>query len=307
MSRKAARTDPIRKDDVQREPPHGIGCSCGHCRLVCCIACPAEHRDIVWVGLPGYGKHLRDAHPAEFARHYRTHTISGRPRDLSSGVGRHVRLRERASAALREVRAIEEIAKAETSGLRSVPIEVLTETQLSQVNAWVAATKKLPRLREKLFLEAVERVDDHFRTADAYRRALRSLQALVEEASAANSPTVVTKPTAYDPRVAIELTKLSYALGRGWSFTVHLVALYGIKAIVEGLRREGIVPPRGVAEVPSPSIILDADEARQALIARTMRMTDDPNVLAFGFPDDLDDDILEDERDETHRRDAANV
>jgi hypothetical protein len=292
--------------DTNPAPPHGEDCGCAVCRRMSCIVCTPS--DVVWVGLPAFSKHVKDVHTATWYEFYKTESISGRPRTAQSARFRRERMLERAETALREARAVDEIFKASKHELRSVPVEAVTDALRSQVAAFASAVKKLPRMREKLFLEAVERVDDAWATPDAYRRALRGLQALVEEASASKKPTVVSKETSFDPRVALEITKLGYAMGKGWSFTVHLLCLYGIDAVVQGLNREGIAPPSAVGTIPSPDVIMRADERRMRFLARHLRLDDDPELAAYGFPDDdyeLDQDIGEDRRDEQHRLEVA--
>jgi hypothetical protein len=74
-------------------------------------------------------------------------------------------------------------------------------------------------------------------------------------------------------------------LDRGYSFIVHLLLLYGLKALSAGLRREGITPPSDVVSIPSPADIVLVDQLRDMAEKRRLRFDDDAELVAYGEPD----------------------
>jgi hypothetical protein len=239
--------------------------------------------------MAGFGFHVKSNHPAVY-KALGNKTVAGTEKYwyYSSPENRAKRLH----AAAQQIRFIEEVNKASDFDLARVPINEITDVTRAQVKAFIGAVKKLPGLRTKLYMEAIERSGDGYKTPAAYKSALRTIELVIEEATIAQKPTVVQKQVSFDPRVALEIVKLTHALGKGYSFTLHLLCLYGLRAITDGLVRDGINPPRDVPHVPLATAVLDADEIRARQLARFVREADDPDVASYGWPDDLSPEAL---------------
>lgn len=284
-------------DYLSKAAEHPAECECHLCRRVWCIVCPKILR-VEWVGLTSFGSHLKACHPDHWHM-LRSHnmTVSGRRWNTKWGTKPRVTRYQVNSihAVAREIRVSREIERASSKGVKALPLDQITDATRLQISEWIGAVKRLPGVRKRLFMEAVEATTDGYNgDLQEYRRHLLVLQTILEEASISGKPAVITKEVCFDPRIAIEISKLSYALDRSWSFVVHLCALYGLRAITDGLRSEGITPPSAVATVPSTRTILKADEARALAIERLLRNDDNEEYAAYGFPDDnTPDDVLD--------------
>jgi hypothetical protein len=275
------------KYESEKHPP---GCICVHCVTISCILCNEDER-VVWRGLPGFSRHVQYCHPKFWVEHHQKITITGKQRyaqNRSAGtILRNPKIvRQKISRAAQEFRAIEEISKASSAGLRVIPTKHLDDTTRFQVEKWIKGIKNLPKLRKRLFMEAVEKTEDKYRDEVSYRRSLKAIQMVIEESTALKKPTVVTHEVSFDPQVALEIVKLCWALNRGWSFVVHLLALYGLKSITENLHNAGISPPSTLSHLPMPSKIIAADESRVLSISRLLRVDHDPELEAYGSPED---------------------
>jgi hypothetical protein len=167
----------------------------------------------------------------------------------------------------------------------------VTEADRKTLRQWCEVVRKNPKARERIYLEAIEKVRDGFhQEVLPYKQTLRALQALIEESTKTEKPIATTKEVCFDPRVALEITKLMWGLNRGYSFVVHILCIYGLQAIVQGLHREGITPPVYLAEVPPPHEILAEDEARIKMLAGLYRRRSGDALAVFGFPGDEQDD-----------------
>ena len=209
---------------------------------------------------------------------------------------------------LDEMRATLEIQKANEHSFRSVPLDKITDVHRGQIKKWMEAVKALPNARQRLFLEAVERAGagESARVSHraTYERQLRAIQAVIEESTIRNRFTVITKEVSFDPRIMLEITKLGHTFGRGHSFIVHLLALYGLRAIADGLKSEGISPPASIARLPTPKAIMAADDERRAIIKRYVFGQNgeiDPvsslDELVFNESTFYDEDLGEDDND----------
>lgn len=284
-------------DYLSKAAEHPAECECHLCRRVWCILCPAILR-VEWVGLTSFGSHLKACHAKNWHL-MRSHnmTVSGKRWNTKWSTKPRVTHYQVSSlhAVAREMRVSREIERASGKGVKALPLDDITDATRLQITEWIGAIKRLPGIRKRLFMEAIEATTDGYNgDLQEYRRHLIVLQTILEETSISGKPAVITKDVCFDPRVAIEIAKLSYALDRSWSFVVHLCALYGLRAITDGLRSEGIAPPSTVATVPRPKTILKADEARALSIERLLRPDDNEEIASYGFPDDeTPDDILD--------------
>lgn len=282
---------------------HGIG-GCHLCTPVSCIA-DSICSGVVWNGLTAFGRHLQARHPEAYAA-YKGKTISGRYK-WNKPMPTEDEKAQKLAVVATQLRFIEEVNRASNElgdGIRAIPLENISDVTREQVRAWIAAIKRLPSVRQKLCMEAIGRSKDSYVNNAAYKEALHALQLIIEESSVRNKPSLITKSVNFDPRVALEVVKLARATGQSYSFSLHLLCLYGLSAIADGLIREGITPPTEIPHLPQPSAILEADELRARVLARYLRAEDDPEFDAYGFPDDLtpedllmDDDVGEEPHD----------
>lgn len=225
---------------------HSLDCACHFCRKVCCLACHqhSEPGGKIWVGLTGFGRHVQSRHP-----HLHIYDAS---------VARQKRLIKQ----LKQVAAAKEIRRVQRSGIRRVNLKNITERDLQTLAKWVADARVTLRegggnsSADPLLLGAIEKADEHNLSRRRFEVATRALASEIERGRRTGVLVTSQRTTHYDPRVAAELFKIAYALGKGWSFVNHIVLLYGLEALCKELATEGLSPPTTIPKIPKPEDIL---------------------------------------------------
>lgn len=233
---------------------HSESCDCHFCRKVCCYSCGSSRNaqgksgGKVWVGLTGFGRHVQAQHP-----HLHTYDAS---------VARTTRLTKQ----LKAVAAAKEIRKIARSGLRRVNLKNITERDLKTLSEWVASAQSSASRGgsdgmdsgDPLLLGAIQAADESYISRGRFEAATRALVSEIEKGRRSGMLVTSQRTTHYDPRVAIELFKICYALGKGWSFVNHIVLLYGLEALCKELATEGLSPPTKIPQIPKPESIIQA-------------------------------------------------
>lgn len=225
--------------DVRKTDSHPQDCACLHCRQVCCLLCRLRDPEApvkIWRGLTGFGRHVQSKHPqvVEFKRDQRKTKALTRQ--------------------LQELSVAKEAKRFERTGLRRVPLKMIGERELRAISNWIDGARR--NRPDELLLTAIELADERFPTKTKFDQAMRRLTMEVERGLKTGTYVTSQRQTHFDPRVAQEVYKLCYATGRGWSFIVHLLLLYGINSFVETLVSEGLVPPTTTTSLPDPAQIV---------------------------------------------------
>lgn len=163
---------------------------------------------------------------------------------------------------LKQVAAAKEIRRVQRSGIRRVNLKNITERDLQTLAQWVADARVTIRegggnsSADPLLLGAIEKADEHNLSRRRFEVATRALASEIERGRRTGVLVTSQRTTHYDPRVAVELFKIAYALGKGWSFVNHIVLLYGLEALCKELATEGLSPPTTIPKIPKPEDIL---------------------------------------------------
>ncbi len=268
---------------------HQQPCACHLCRTLSCRLC-GPSIPIIWTGVGAYANHVYMTHRPIHDLWYKERTLLGNAR---KGQRYFTKLRQASEEVLslsKKLRAAEELEKASAVGMHAIPLDAINDLSRDQIKKFLGAVNRLPGVSRKLFMEAVSKVDDGFKTKNDYRKALELAKVVTEEATSSGKYAVLERKVYFDPRVSVEIIKLAYALDRGYSFIVHLLLLYGLKALSSGLRREGITPPSDVVSIPSPADIVLVDQLRDLAEKRRLRFDEDAELVAYG---EVDGDDLE--------------
>lgn len=213
---------------------HPPECGCAYCRTMCCVPChmadPSNTK--TWKSIQGFSRHIQAIH-SEWAL----------PGNAESKVNRIRRT-------IRAVALAKEQKRFTRQGLKTVPIKKFNEEHLKQIDRWVSAIERDPS--SNLLLGAITLADERFVKRSTFESQVRDLTASVGQGIRTGLYVTTERKTHYDPRVALEVLKLCWTLGRGWSFVVHLLLLYGLNAFAENLKNEGISPPTRVRGLPEP-------------------------------------------------------
>ncbi len=263
---------------------HKQPCACHLCVQMSCLHCGPEV-PIVWTGIGAFSHHVYARHRTIHDAWYTERTLMGNVRKGQSKFTKLRRASEEVLSLSKKLRAAEELEKASAVGMHAVPLDAINDLTRDQIKKFLGAVNRLPGVSRKLFMEAVSKVDDGFKTKNDYRKALELAKVVTEEATSSGKYAVLERKVYFDPRVSVEIIKLAYALDRGYSFIVHLLLLYGLKALSAGLRREGITPPSDVVSIPSPADIVLVDQLRDMAEKRRLRFDDDAELIAYGEPD----------------------
>jgi hypothetical protein len=221
---------------------HTPDCQCHFCRKLSCIACYQIYGTTkIWRSLTGFGRHLQIMHP-------HLHTFQS-----SEAKARKL------TRQLRSLKTAQEIKKLKRSGLRRVNLKRITNAELQRIDTWLKQQADLQRedkSADPMMLEAIRKADDKYLTKTIFEQATRALQSEIERGARLAVPVTSKRTTYFDPRVSLEILKVCYATGRGWSFIVHILLLYGLESFIDGLDEDGFSPPGYIPKVPKPETIL---------------------------------------------------
>ena len=185
----------------------------------------------------GFGRHLQMKHPA-WANH-----------------DQHVRRSQRIVKTLQDVAFAKEQKRFERKGLRRIPISRFDEKTLVAISDFVRRVEADPTAN--LLLNSIRHADEAFKSKVSFQKSVRKFTTDVEAGIKSGTYVTTEKATFFDPRISLEILKLMWTLGRGWSMCVHILLLYGINAFVEQLARDGVALPVKVRPLPQPEISIN--------------------------------------------------
>lgn len=161
-----------------------------------------------------------------------------------------VRRTKRVIKTLQDVAFAKEQKRFERSGLRRISLKKFDDKTLDAISTFIRKVEADPTAN--LLLSSLRHADERFQSRNSFTKAVSHFTADVEAGIKSGVYVTTEKNTFYDPRVSLEVLKLMWSLGRGWSTCIHILLLYGINAFVEQLNRDGVALPTKVRTLPEP-------------------------------------------------------
>jgi hypothetical protein len=171
------------------------------------------------------GRHIQSTHPDKF---------QGRQKQPKHKI---------AAKAIQAMNVAKEINRLARKGVRFLPKSRLDRTTIGLVNEWLKQQTVDPEAKKTLMLGALENVESSIRTDKQFLDLQASIKQSLKTSSDAVLPALYSKSTWFDTETASEILKLAYALGKTWSFAVHLLLLYGLTAMAEEVSSGKLKPP----------------------------------------------------------------
>ena len=218
--------------------PHKPDCDCHlHIETQC------EHCGEKMIGTTRLGRHVQLKHPEHWI-----------PRKQPKSA------RVLAARVLQSHAVATEMKRLARRGIRFLPKTPLGKVDVDIINAWIREMET-GSADEKMLLGGLDTVERGIRS----QKDFALLQASIKESAKLGMndlPGLYDRRTWFNTDVAGECLKLAFALNRSWSFSVHLLLLYGLDALAEELATTGIEPPK---RVRSPSKAVANQHAKNAM------------------------------------------
>lgn len=158
-----------------------------------------------------------------------------------------------------------EINRLAERGVRFLPKNAMGKVEVQMVQAWLQRMKGSDDVKQRMLLGGMERAERGIHSQQEFLRLQKNIKALAE-LDDRDLPGLYQHSTYFTPGVAGEILKLAFALNKSWSFSVHLLLLYGLDALAEQIAKAGPHPPEFLSKPAKAIAANQAEERRQDLL-----------------------------------------
>jgi hypothetical protein len=215
-----------------------------NCHLHMAVTC--DHCGLQLVGTTRLGTHVKKEHPEHFV-----------PRRPTSA-------KRIAAKIVQSMEVAKEMKRLANRGVRFLPKSRLDKTSINMINAWIAEMSSSKEVQDNLLIAGFGKAE---RGVASQKEFLTLQGAIVDAAKLSydNLPGLYKRVTQFQPQVAGEILKLAFALNKSWSFTTHLLLLYGLEAMAEELSTSGPQPPGSVSS-PAGEVTKNQKEEQRMFV-----------------------------------------